>query len=171
MAEPLREQIMAAIAQQLDTISQGLVSYGGGISVSYFTTPVVTRSLLWITQYDQPLAPPAMVSQLDQAPVLGVMRASGSLFFRETHVPDPDGAVLGFGHDMRLTVTGYVKGTDVLLAGTLIEELWADHINALLVDPRLGGLVKDCVPDGPLDTDDGQLEPLGYFTQDWLVKA
>jgi hypothetical protein len=171
MAEPLREQIMTAFAQRLGTIVQGLVDYGGGLSINYFTSPVTTRSLLWITQYDQPLNPPAMLTQLDQTPILGVMRASGSLFFRETHVADPDGAVKGFGHDMRLTATGYVKGTDLDLAGTLIERLWADHMNAILVDPRLGGLVKDCVPDGPLDTDDGQLEPLGFFTQDWLVKA
>ena len=170
MAEPFREQVMAAFAARLATIAAGVVDYDGRL-VTYLTTPsLVTRALLWITQYEQPLAPPDMTTQLDLGPVLGVVRGSGSTFSRIEHVPDERGAVIGFAHEMRLTVWGYAKGA-ADSASTQLERLWADHINAVLVDPRFAGLVADTVPDGPLDTDDGVLEPLGYFAQDWLVKG
>jgi hypothetical protein len=171
MAEPFREQVMAAFATRLATIVAGDVDYSGRV-VTYLSSPsLVTRALLWITQYDQPLAPPDMATQLDAGPVLGVVRGSGSLFSRIEHVPDSRGAVAGFAHEMHLTVWGYCKGDALDSASKKIERLWADQINAILVEPRFAGLVADSTPDGPLDTDDGVMEPLAYFAQDWLVKG
>lgn len=168
MAEPWREQVMVAFAERLATIVAGTVDYDGRL-VSYLSTPsLVTRSLLWINQYDQPLAPPDMETQLDRGPVLGVVRGSGSTYSRLEHLPD-DLTIQGYGHEMRLTVWGYIKATSTEIVGTLVERLWWDHVKSILVDSRLGGLVSDAVPDGPLDTDDGVLEPLAYFAQDWLV--
>ena len=163
---------MAAIAQRLGTIVAGTTTIGS-ITVFYHTTPShTTRSLGWISQYDQPLAPPVMATQLDAGPVLGVVRNSGSLFARLTHDIAPGtGPIDGFAHEMRLSVWGYVKATASDAAGTLIERLWADHINAILVDPGLGTLVADTRPDGPMDTDDGLLEPLAAFSQTWVVMA
>jgi len=170
MPEPLREQIMVAVAQRLGTIVAGTVTYGS-FSVFYYTTPAhTTRTLQWITQYDQPITPPGTTTLLDGGPVLGVVRGSGSTFERQTHVPNADGAIGGFTHEMHLTIWGYVKAAGSDLASTLLERLWADHMNAMLSDPSLGG-IGVASPDGPLDTDDGVLEPLAYFAQDWVIKA
>ena len=68
-----------------------------------------------------------------------------------------------------MTLWGYVKATSTLLAATLIERLWQDVLECLMVDPSFGGLAMKSEPDGTLDTDDGAMEPLGFFAQDWLV--
>jgi len=164
---------MAAIATRLATIVAGTVAYStpyGSKSVEYWTTPsLVTRALLWLPQYDQPLVAGAPGTQLEVGPVLGVVRASGSEFQRALHV-DPAGPIsAGFEHQQRLTLWGYVKATATVLAATFIERLWQDTMEALLLDPTFGGLAMDSRPDGPLDTDDGAMEPLGFFAQDWLV--
>lgn len=168
-AEPIRERTMAAVAEQLETIQGGTVVYGSK-AVEYWTTPsLVTRALLWLPQYDQPLAAGDPTTQLDQGPVLGVVRASGSTFTRTIHV-DPDGPVSsGFEHEQRMTVWGYVKQTETDQAATVLERLFQDTVECLLVDSTLGGLAVDCRPDGALDTDDGAMEPLAFFAQDWLV--
>ena len=169
-AEPLRERTMAAIAAQLATIQEGTVVYPD-TTVDYWTTPsLITRSLLWIPQYDRPLTSNSSITQLDAGPVLGVVRSSGSTFERLLHV-DPAAAATGLEHMQRLTIWGYVKGTASVLAGTLLERLWQDVYQCLLVDPTFGSVALDSKPDGTLDTDDGALEPLGYFAQDWVVIA
>lgn len=161
--EPIREKVMAAMRDRLATITAG---------VTYWTSPsLVTRELLWITQYNQPLIPPGTATQLDAGPVLGCMRASGSQFERLTH-PKVGHVAESFEHFQRVTVWGFAKKTDTVIVGTLIERLWQDHLGALLADPSLGGLATlPIVPDGDLDTDDGALEPLAYFAQDWLIRA
>jgi hypothetical protein len=136
---------MAAMATQLATIIAG---------ATYWTTPaLVTRALLSIDQYTS-------------FPVLGVMRASGSALPRVERGR-------GYRHEFRITVWGYVKETAGVLAGTWLERLWEDHIHCLLADPSLGlgHLLADCRPDGGMDTDDGVLEPVAFFAQDWLVLA
>jgi len=169
MSEPWREQVMLAIVERLQTIVAGSVTYGA-LTVEYQTTPsLVSRALQGIAQYDQPLAPPDPQTQLDIGPVLGVMRSSGSTFSRIQHVPDSGGAILGFAHELRLRVWAYCKPTMSDIVGTILERVWWDHMQAILVEPRFGGLVSDTMPDGVLDTDDGVIEPLGYFYQDWLV--
>jgi hypothetical protein len=171
--EPIREQVMVAVTAQLATIQAGTVVYSlpsGSKAVDYWTTPsLISRALLWLPQYDQPLTAGVEETQLDRGPVLGVVRSSGSDFERIMHT-DPAGPVaLGFEHHQRLTIWGYVKATPLLVASTLIERLWQDVTECLLVDPTFGKLALKAEPDGSLDTDDGAMEPLGFFAQDWLV--
>lgn len=160
-AEPTREKTMAAMADRMSTIAAGDL---------YWTTPsLVTRALLAIDQYDEPVSP-----LLSQGPVLGVVRASGSMFGRRAHrAPAPGGTSIAaaFDHEQRVTVWGYVRGDDDgVIAATLLERLWQDTVECLLADPTLGGVARMIEPEGPLDTDDGALEPLGYFAQDWLIR-
>ena len=173
-AEPTRELVMAAMAEQLATITAGVVVYPvTSFPVDYWTMPsLVSRELRWITQYDQPLAPPDTATQLDAGPVLGVVRSSGSTFERIQHGQSARPVVEAFEHEIRVTIWGFVKATASVLAGTWIERLWQDHLVCLLSDPRLGGLARHPIePDGPLDTDDGTLELLAFFAQDWLIHA
>ena len=174
MTLPIRVRTMVRIAERLAMIEAGTVIHSDPDAVVEYTTSpsLVTRSPLWITQYDQPLAPPAMATQLDAGPVLGVVRSSGSSIEQVLN-PSPSRPILdSYEHQQRVTVWGYAKATAETLAGDLIEMLWEDHVKGLLADPRLGGLaVMDITPDGPLDTDDGALEPLAFFAQDWLVRA
>lgn len=169
--EPVRSRTMQAVAAQLGTITEGVVVYPTK-SVTYWTTPsLVTRSLLFLTQYDQPLVAGVSTTRLDQGPVIGVVRSSGSTFDRLLHVPANDSAMSAFQHQQRLAIWGYVKGTDDLIAADALERLWQDCVECLLVDPTLGGAVLDSRPEGTLDTDDGEAEPLAMFSQGWLVVA
>lgn len=164
--EPVREKVMVALADQLATITAG---------DTYWTTPsLVTRELLWITQYNQPLGvgPDPTATQLDAGPVLGIMRSSGSTFERILHGAANRPVVEAFEHEMRVTVWGFVKATPGVIAGTWAERLFQDHLACLLATSRLGTLARQSIePDGALDTDDGFLEPLAFFAQDWLVCA
>ena len=167
--EPIRERVMAAIKEQLATIEAGTVVYATK-AVEYWSSPsLVTRSLLAITDYDAPLTAGSAITQLDAGPVLGVVRASGSTFERIVHVDRSGPVSVGFEHQLRLTLWGYVKGTPAVLADTQLGRLWQDTVECLLLDSTLDGLVMDARPDGPMDTDDGGAEPLGAFAQDWLV--
>ena len=171
---------MAAVLEQLQTIQAGSVVYtlpAGAKAVEYWTTPsLITRSLLWLPQYDQPLVAGDPATQLDAGPVLGVVRASGSEFTRVMHT-DPQGPVAaGYEHQIRFTLWGYVKATATVIAATLLERLWQDTVECLLVDPTLAARAADAEPItmkleplGDLDTDDGAMEPLGFFAQDWLA--
>lgn len=169
MAEPIRERVMAAMATQLATITAGVVVYGAK-SVEYLTTPsLVTRALLWVPDYDQPLVAGNPATQLDAGPVIGVVRSSGSTFERLTHVDPAGPQSAGFEHHQRITIWGYAKFTASVAVSTWLERLWQDIVECLFVDPTFGGLALSSYPDGPVDTDDGALEPLGYIAQDWLV--
>ena len=170
--EPIRERIMGAIALQLETIQAGTVVYGNHKPVEYWTTPsLVTREVRAVHQYDQPLAAGDPTTQLDLGPVVSVVRSSWSTFQRQVHVDPAGQESAGYEHRQRVMLWGYVKATATVLAGTLIERLWQDVTECLLVDRTLDGLALISGPDdeGSLDTDDGQLEPLGFFVQDWLV--
>lgn len=142
---------MEAVKARLDGIAQ---------DAALWTTPVlVTLSLLDITQYPK---------ELDQGPVLGVVRASGSTYESESLTTDLHGLVV--------TVWGYVRGIDGVPAGEWLERLWDDHRRALLAETlasgaseTLGGLVRDFRPSGELLTDDGGAEPDAWFRQDWLA--
>jgi hypothetical protein len=147
--EPVRERVQAALEARLKTIAAGVViDPQSGQSVEYFTTPsLVTRALLWITQYDQLLEATSPTTRLDIGPVLGVVRSSGSTFERVLH-GDPDRPLIeAFEHEQRVTIWGYVKGSTAVggvLASTRIERLWQDHVACLLTDTKLGGLALDC---------------------------
>lgn len=142
---PLRDRIKDAMVARLMTMTAG---------AEYWATPsLVTRRLLAIDQYKVELA---------QGPVLGVMRTSGS-----TYGPQPEGT--SFEHNHRVAVWGYVKGDLDVPADVQLERLWDDVFRCLLADPSLNDLVMDLQPEGSLDTDDGALEPLGFFAQTWLA--
>jgi hypothetical protein len=159
MAEPIREQVLAAVAARLDAIAASATP-----GEPYWTTPVVTRELLSPDQYAEILT--------DGGVILGVMRASGSLL-ESAERPS------GWRHEIRFTVSGYVRATAGVLAGTWLERLWRDHMLALLADAGapdpadrpLGGLVTDLLPDGPVATDDGGAEPEAWFSQPWVAIA
>ena len=144
MTEPIREQLFVAAAERLELIAAG---------PGYRTVPsLVTRSLLSIDQY---------ATELAAGPVLGVMRSSGSTYELET--------LTTRRHALVLTVWGYVRGDDQVLAGTWLERLWDDVVTCLFADPSLKGLARDVEVSGPLETDDGGLEPLGWFAQDFVI--
>jgi hypothetical protein len=146
MPEPIQTQVLATVAERLAEIA--VVG-----APTYRTAPaLVTRSLLSIDQYQQ---------ELEVGPVLGVMRTSGCTFEPITQTSRR--------HRIRFTVWGYVRGDAVGPAGEWLDRLWDDTVRCLLTDPKLGGLVMDLDLDGGLDTDDGALEPQGFFAQDWAA--
>lgn len=151
--EPIRTRIEKAIADTLGQIAAG----------DYRTTPaLVTRALKPIDQYQK--------RELLAGPVLGVMRGSGSLVEADAHTRTVD------THRHRVAVWGYVLGSSDEpsgddLAGDLLNDLWQDHVDVLLADPTLGGLVYRCLPEGPMETDEGAREPLAFFRQHWLAEA
>lgn len=173
MSEPVRALVMQAIAAQLQTIRLGSVEYGGGVAtVEYYSTPsVVTRSLKWITQYDKAISEEGQ-SQLDLGPVFGVVRGSGSEIQRVLNNPRAPGA---YDLNQIITIWGYVKATADRLAGDVLDDVIEDHLAALFVDPALWlhplgpRNTLPVEPFGPLDTDDGVLEPLAYFAQNWRI--
>jgi hypothetical protein len=145
--EPIRERVLAAVASRLQTIQAG---------ETYWTSPIVDRALLALTQY---------TARLDAGDrILGVLRSSLSTYRTVAHDL--------MGHEFRFAIWGYVKADGTVGAGTWLERLWADHVRCLLADPGLGGLVRDLAPDpeGTTDTDEGALEPYAAFTQDWLAQ-
>jgi hypothetical protein len=144
MAEPIREQILAAMADRLGTIAWE--------SNARTVPALVTRALLSIDQYK---------AELEAGPVLGVMRSSGSTFEPMT--------LTSRRHQVVVAVWGYVRGDATVGAGTWLERLWDDTVRVLLADPKLGGLAVDVELSGPTDTDDGALEPEAAFAQNWLV--
>lgn len=148
--EPIEERIEAAIAAHLDTIATG---------PGYYTTPVVTRELLAIDQYkDADLV----------AGLLGVMRTSGSTL----EIDELDIAPLHLHHQHRIAVWGYVTRAGGVIAGTLLNRLFADHLRCLMANRTLAGLVDDLRPvPAPRDSDDGAREPKAFFRQHWVARV
>lgn len=147
--EPIEERVFAAVAARLASIQAGSL---------YWSTPaLVTRSLLWIDQYAEALR---------TGPVLGVVRSSRNSLL-QIALPAT------FEHGLRVRLWGYVLGDATTVAGTKLARLRADTLRCLLADDTLGGLVRDCRPDpeGRMDTDDGELEPEGWFAETWLITA
>ena len=151
MTEPLREQISMAVATRLTTIQAG-TTVG---PYTYWATPsLVTRGLLSIVHYK---------TELEPGPVFGVTRASGSQFGTQAQ-PTVSGDFY------RFSVECYVRERDDILVGTWLERSWEDQLQCLLADRWLGGLVLDLRPDDT-ETDDGDLEPEGWFRQRWVAEA
>ena len=166
MAAPFRAQIIQAIEARLATITAGTLVYTDpGRNIRYRLTPkTVTRSVLPMDQYEPK----------DDWPLLGIMRWAGSTVAKDMHTGAHGRLV--YEHALSLQIRGYVRGdhpilTDAVLAGDLLEDLWADHFACLTVDPTLGGLVDDFGPVGELETDQGALEPDAYFIKPWLARA
>ena len=147
---------MVAVTERLGTIAAG---------TEYWYTPaLVTRSLQAIDQY---------AAVLPTGPVLGVVRGSGSAFGRSEQPPR-------FEEIVRFSIWGYVQGDLQEVPGGTVA---STHLNRLLMDVRkalvsgwdytLSGALLEMRPDrdAPVDTDDGGLEPLGYFVQPWLAWA
>jgi hypothetical protein len=139
MPEPLRERALAALVTELETIT-GTRPWGG----SYLNTPVVER------RYKTPM-------QVTQFPALLVLEGPGSTF----EIAGVDGM---FEHKLRVVIYGYVQGDDQTLRTTWLQRLWDDVITVLQANRILGGLSSD-IDILELETDEGELEPLGAFAQ------
>jgi len=155
--KPIRERIERAVASRLATIAES--------ETYWFTLGAarIRRSPLKLDQFKFDPGPLAIL--LAQGPILTVARGSGAEY-------NPDYSQTSDQHSHRFAVWGYVVGemdTDANLAGDLINRLWDDHRIALLVDRTLGGVAKSLKPDGPMDTDDGEIEPFALFRQHWLA--
>lgn len=146
MAEPVRDQILDKVADVLKTISTGN---------GYHTTPaLVTRD--WRT-YDQ----------CNEFPVLIVTEAADSQ-------PPVIRAMNDWFEDVyRLSVYGYVLGSDQLPRSRALERLYDDVLKVLIANATLAtnnvGLVRDLAFDGPRQTDGGLWEHQGVFIQDVAV--
>ena len=139
MAEPLREQALVALVAALETIS-GTRPWGG----AYLNTPIVARV------YKTPM-------QHTQFPVLLLLEGPGSTF----EIAGVDGM---FQHKFSIVVYGYVHGDDATTRTTWLQRLWDDVITVLEANRILGGVSSD-IEIGALETDEGELEPLGAFAQ------
>lgn len=156
--QPIEELVKDAAVARLKTIA--------GDS-SYWSVPQdVKRSLGWITVY-----------KASEMPLLGVVRASGTTI-RMVAQPDDPGLSVYWAHDIRFAVWGYDAGDHETVVGptavdTKLARLREDTIRCLLSDDTLGGLCMNLQPDPDefVDTDDGALEPLGYFKQIWLAQV
>lgn len=157
MAEPIREQILAAVTTQLGTIVAGVTV---GDYVYALTPVVVSRVPLAAKQYEDEL-------RTSGGPILGVTRGSESLLTVQAH--RTDGAA-PFIDEFRFLVVAYVRAIDGVLAGTLLERAWEDHVRCLREDPTLTGLIDDLRPE-LTETDDGELEPEGWFRQRWVAEV
>jgi hypothetical protein len=148
VAEPAREQILAAIASTLGTMT-GIRPWGG----SYKNDPVIERRM-------------KVLPQIVQFPHLCIVEGAGStLTFQDT-----GGGTGRYLHEFRVSIYGYVKGDDVVPRSTWLQRLWDDVVRTLLAQARLGGVARDLRPVGELDTDEGQLETVGVFAQDFIVE-
>lgn len=159
--EPIEEQVKDAVVVRLKTIAS---------DASYRTTPqLVTRSLLWITHYNR-----------TDMPVLAVVRASGTTMRAVAH-PDAVDAGAMYLQDIRFAVWGYDVGDHEPTMGSVVVDtklarLRDDTVQCLLSPntlTALAGLVMNIFPDPDeyVDTDDGALEPFGYFKQIWLAQV
>lgn len=157
MSEPLEERIAVAMLERLRTIQAGTVNYEDPdppASVVYHTTPaLVTRSLLEIDQYSD-------------FPVYGLTRGSGSTYKLLT--PTKAERHLVFN------IEGYVQGdveavAGAVLAHTRLARAWEDVRNCFRSNQTLNRLVLSVLPDGEMDTDDGALEPQGWFRQPYRI--
>lgn len=155
MAEPLREQILARVATNLDAITEG----GTVGSHTYWSTPTVVRDPVSITHY---------TAELDAGPVFGVVRGSGSRLDVQS-LADDSGART-WVDTYRFIIHCYEQKRGETLAGTALERSWEDHIQCLLADRFLGGLVDDLRPEES-ETDDGELEPQAWFRQGWVAEV
>jgi hypothetical protein len=147
MAEAVREQALAAIATKLAAMT-GTRPWGG----SYADNPVVDRI------YHKP-------ENVTQFPHVCVIEgALGSTFDIEA----TGGAQAAqFLHAFKVAIYGYVKGD--LLGGTprstWLQRLWDDVVKTLLANATLDGAVRDLTLDPGVETDEGELEPVGVFVQ------
>ncbi len=144
-AEPVREQILAAVAAKLATIA-GTRPWGG----SYPHALTVDRG------YKDPL-------RLDetQFPYLCVVEGSGST----ASIEATGGGTVRIRHQLKIELYGYVRGGAVARA-TWLQRLWDDVFKVLVANATLDGVARDIAPfDGPDLTDGGEIDPIGAFLQ------
>jgi len=171
----LGEKHLVALADRLSIIREGEPIVSGASKV-YRTSPsLITLSPLAIGVYNQPLQPVSPpVTQLDLGPVLGISRSSGSSLLRVTLRPrgGPD-PLKAYERQDRVTIVGYVKGTDALPAWRVLERLYEDVVECMLAEPTLGDLVQKLETSEDRLTDRGQFEPanMAQFEQDLIITA
>ncbi len=91
-----------------------------------------------------------------------MVEASGSTLLIEA-VSGTGSAI--FQHKFLVTITGFIKGDDQVVRSTWLQRLWQDVVTLLVLHEDLDGLCRDLVIDGILETDEGELEPWGAFSQ------
>ena len=147
MAEPLREQALAALVVRLRAMT-GNRFWGGG----YADDPTVKRKLEM----------PENINQFPHLSVIeGSMDGSGSTVRIETTV----GGQVGLRHELRVLLAGYVSGDATVTASTWLQRLWADCLLTLMAENTLGGLVQAVQWGEAMDTDEGTLDPIAAFVQ------
>jgi hypothetical protein len=74
-----------------------------------------------------------------------------------------------FEDNYRVTVYGYVLGTDQYPRVDALEDLYADVFTAVMANATLSDTVRDIRCDGQRATDGGLWEQRGVFVQDFIV--
>lgn len=102
------------------------------------------------------------IDQAPESPHLFVIEGSGSTLLVEA---TGGAGNAHFVHQFRVLIGAYVKGDDQVVRSTWLQRLWDDVVRTLVLNETLGGLCRDLVIDGPLETDEGEYEPYGAFSQ------
>jgi hypothetical protein len=143
MPEPMREQVLVAIAARLAGISE---------EDGFYTTPkqIVTRGqLLPIDRYNE--FPVILLAASSETTITLVAQKEAYLDL------------------FTFRTWGYVKGDDVTAVTTRRERLWDDVVRRILQQPGLGGLCQIIRP-LRLEVDETVLDPFGAFVQYWQAQ-
>ena len=137
MAEPLREQVLAKIAEVLRGMTGPRPGADGTAWGQYPNDPIVKRGYM-----DEGL--------VNEFPSLFVARRPGSAVKEETTV----GGMVGVEHTFLVDIYGYTQNADDVVASTWLERLWDDVYTTLMKNFTLGGLCKTLVFDAEDDYDE-----------------
>jgi hypothetical protein len=152
MPEPLREQALARFIARLQAMT-GIRPWGG----TYANPPGVARVL------------PLALTGIPQFPHLVVTERSGSAMTPESTA----GGALADRHDLRVTVVGYVQGTDEIPRSRWLQRLWDDVWRTVAGQVRPLDALEGCRSveiEGECLFDDGELgERVGVFAQGYLI--
>lgn len=137
MAEPLREQVLAAIVDLLRTMTGDRPGLDGTPWGQYPNDPLVTRGYM-----DESL--------VTQCPALFVARRPGSAVQESTTV----GGMVGVTHTFLIDIYGYTKTAHNVLASVWLERLWDDVYTTLMKNWTLGGICQQLKFDAEDDYDE-----------------
>lgn len=151
MTEPLREQALQSMIEILAAKMIGDRQWGG----AYPNAVTVVRDYIGI-------------DQINQYPHVCVVEAPGSTIPPELFTTV--GAQLGVRHLFRVTLYGRVERTPEAARGTWLQRLWNDCWLTLMANMTLGGVAELILFDGEFDTDEGELDSRGEFSQGMTVR-
>ena len=137
MAEPLREQVLAKLAEVLRGMTGDRPGADGTPWGQYPNDLIVERGYK-----DESL--------INQFPSLFVARRPGSAVKEETTV----GSMVGVEHTFLVDIYGYTQNAANVVASTWLERLWDDVYTTLMKNFTLGGLCKTLTFDAEDDYDE-----------------